>query len=166
MFLPRVWLTHVNYCGSSNRAVRRRPTAADCNSPKARAALRRRRTAYTPKSYHRTGPLAGPKPDRVERKQKNRSKTKKILLCYTKYKFCPYICIRKILNRTKISCIMKETINVNIAQQAFTMDMDAYSALTAYLDASRAACPNRMPRRWPTSRVAWPRYSASGFRRP
>ena len=29
---------------------------------------------------------------------------------------------------------MKETINVNIAQQAFTMDMDAYSALTAYLD--------------------------------
>ena len=29
---------------------------------------------------------------------------------------------------------MKETINVNIAQQAFTMDMDAYSALTTYLD--------------------------------
>ena len=29
---------------------------------------------------------------------------------------------------------MKETINVNIAQQAFTMDMDAYSALNAYLD--------------------------------
>ena len=29
---------------------------------------------------------------------------------------------------------MKETINVNIAQQAFTMDVDAYSALTAYLD--------------------------------
>ena len=29
---------------------------------------------------------------------------------------------------------MKETINVNIAQQAFTMDMDAYSALTSYLD--------------------------------
>ena len=29
---------------------------------------------------------------------------------------------------------MKETINVNIAQQAFTMDMDAYSALTVYLD--------------------------------
>ncbi len=29
---------------------------------------------------------------------------------------------------------MKETINVNIAQQTFTMDMDAYSALTAYLD--------------------------------
>lgn len=29
---------------------------------------------------------------------------------------------------------MKETINVNIAQQAFTMDIDAYSALTSYLD--------------------------------
>ena len=29
---------------------------------------------------------------------------------------------------------MKETINVNIAGQAFTMDMDAYSALTTYLD--------------------------------
>jgi phage shock protein PspC (stress-responsive transcriptional regulator) len=29
---------------------------------------------------------------------------------------------------------MKETINVNIAQQAFTMDMDAYSTLTAYLE--------------------------------
>lgn len=29
---------------------------------------------------------------------------------------------------------MKETINVNIAQQAFTMDVDAYSALTSYLD--------------------------------
>ena len=29
---------------------------------------------------------------------------------------------------------MKETINVNIAQQAFTMDGDAYSALTTYLD--------------------------------
>ena len=29
---------------------------------------------------------------------------------------------------------MKETINVNIAQQAFTMDMDAYTPLTPYLD--------------------------------
>lgn len=29
---------------------------------------------------------------------------------------------------------MKETINVNIAQQAFTMDMDAYATLTRYLD--------------------------------
>ena len=29
---------------------------------------------------------------------------------------------------------MKETINVNIAQQAFTMDMDAYSELTKYLE--------------------------------
>ena len=29
---------------------------------------------------------------------------------------------------------MKETINVNLAQQAFTMDMDAYSTLTHYLD--------------------------------
>ncbi len=29
---------------------------------------------------------------------------------------------------------MKETINVNIAQQAFTMDMDAYRRLKAYLD--------------------------------
>ena len=29
---------------------------------------------------------------------------------------------------------MKETINVNIAQQAFTMDMDAYTTLTTYLD--------------------------------
>ena len=29
---------------------------------------------------------------------------------------------------------MKETINVNIAQQAFTMDVDAYSALTTYLE--------------------------------
>ena len=29
---------------------------------------------------------------------------------------------------------MKETINVNIAGQAFTMDMDAYSALTTYID--------------------------------
>ena len=29
---------------------------------------------------------------------------------------------------------MKETINVNIAQQAFTMDIDAYAALTSYLD--------------------------------
>lgn len=29
---------------------------------------------------------------------------------------------------------MKETINVNIAQQAFTMDMDAYSTLTVYLE--------------------------------
>ncbi len=44
-FLPRDRLTHVNYCDSPSRAVRRRPTAADCNSPKARAALRRRRTA-------------------------------------------------------------------------------------------------------------------------
>ena len=29
---------------------------------------------------------------------------------------------------------MKETINVNIAQQAFTMDKDAYVTLTSYLD--------------------------------
>ena len=29
---------------------------------------------------------------------------------------------------------MKETINVNIAQQAFTMDTDAYRRLTAYLE--------------------------------
>lgn len=29
---------------------------------------------------------------------------------------------------------MKETINVNIAQQAFTMDVDAYSTLNAYFD--------------------------------
>ena len=29
---------------------------------------------------------------------------------------------------------MKETINVNIAQQAFTIDIDAYRRLTAYLD--------------------------------
>ncbi len=29
---------------------------------------------------------------------------------------------------------MKETINVNIAQQAFTMDIDAYSTLTNYLE--------------------------------
>lgn len=29
---------------------------------------------------------------------------------------------------------MKETINVNLAQQAFTMDMDAYRSLTGYLD--------------------------------
>ena len=29
---------------------------------------------------------------------------------------------------------MKETINVNIAGQAFTMDMDAYKSLTSYLD--------------------------------
>ena len=29
---------------------------------------------------------------------------------------------------------MKETINVNIAQQAFTMDIDAYRSLTAYLE--------------------------------
>ena len=29
---------------------------------------------------------------------------------------------------------MKETINVNIAQQAFTMDKDAYVTLTPYLD--------------------------------
>ena len=33
------------YCDSPSRAVRRRPTAADCYLPKARAALRRRRTA-------------------------------------------------------------------------------------------------------------------------
>ena len=29
---------------------------------------------------------------------------------------------------------MKETINVNLAQQAFTMDMDAYTTLNHYLD--------------------------------
>lgn len=29
---------------------------------------------------------------------------------------------------------MKETINVNIAQQAFTMDVDAHQLLTSYLD--------------------------------
>ncbi|MBQ2032930.1 MAG: PspC family transcriptional regulator, partial [Alistipes sp.] len=29
---------------------------------------------------------------------------------------------------------MKETINVNLAQQAFTMDKDAYVTLTNYLD--------------------------------
>ena len=40
---------------------------------------------------------------------------------------------RKYLNTQKYST-MKETINVNIAGQAFTMDMDAYSALTSYLD--------------------------------
>ena len=39
----------------------------------------------------------------------------------------------KYLNTLKYST-MKETINVNIAGQAFTMDMDAYSALTTYLD--------------------------------
>jgi phage shock protein PspC (stress-responsive transcriptional regulator) len=39
----------------------------------------------------------------------------------------------KYLNTIKYST-MKETINVNIAGQAFTMDMDAYTALTAYLD--------------------------------
>lgn len=40
---------------------------------------------------------------------------------------------KKYLHTIKNST-MKETINVNIAQQAFTMDMDAYSALTSYLD--------------------------------
>ena len=39
----------------------------------------------------------------------------------------------KYLHTLKYST-MKETINVNIAGQAFTMDMDAYSALTSYLD--------------------------------
>ena len=39
----------------------------------------------------------------------------------------------KYLNIQKYST-MKETINVNIAGQAFTMDMDAYTALTSYLD--------------------------------
>ena len=29
---------------------------------------------------------------------------------------------------------MKETINVNIGQQAFTLDVDAYRRLTAYID--------------------------------
>ena len=38
---------------------------------------------------------------------------------------------------------MKETINVNIAQQAFTMDMDAYTTLTAYLeDIGRRLAPS------------------------
>lgn len=47
-----------------------------------------------------------------------------------------YICITKLLQLSffKQFLTMKETINVNIAQQAFTMDMDAYQTLTAYLD--------------------------------
>ncbi len=47
-----------------------------------------------------------------------------------------YICITKLLQLSffKLFLTMKETINVNIAQQAFTMDMDAYQTLTAYLD--------------------------------
>ena len=37
---------------------------------------------------------------------------------------------------------MKETINVNLAQQAFTMDMDAYSTLNRYLDEIACRLPN------------------------
>ena len=34
MFLPRFFADACEYCDSQSRAVRRRPTAADCNSPK------------------------------------------------------------------------------------------------------------------------------------
>ena len=37
---------------------------------------------------------------------------------------------------------MKETINVNLAQQAFTMDMDAYSTLNRYLDEITCRLPD------------------------
>ena len=37
---------------------------------------------------------------------------------------------------------MKETINVNLAQQAFTMDMDAYTTLNRYLDEIACRLPD------------------------
>ena len=46
-------------CGSLNRAVRRRPTAADCNSLCARSVLRRRRTARQKPKMQSAG-LRGP----------------------------------------------------------------------------------------------------------
>ena len=44
----------------------------------------------------------------------------------------PYICIVKILNKPQKLTVMKETINVNIGSQAFTLDKDAYERLANY----------------------------------
>lgn len=38
-------------------------------------------------------------------------------------------------------CNMKETVNVNIASQAFTLDQDAYALLKRYLDQIRRRLP-------------------------
>ena len=47
---------------------------------------------------------------------------------------------------------MKETVNVNIASQAFTLDDDAYAVLRRYLDDIRRRLPQET-------------FSVNGFRR-
>ena len=56
---------------------------------------------------------------------------------------------------------MKETVNVNIASQAFTLDDDAYAVLRRYLDDIR----RRTTTRWRMSKRVSPTFSVNGFRR-
>lgn len=56
---------------------------------------------------------------------------------------------------------MKETVNVNIASQAFTLDDDAYAVLRRYLD----DCRRRTTTRWRMSKRVSPTFSVNGFRR-
>lgn len=60
---------------------------------------------------------------------------------------------------------MKETVNVNIASQAFTLDDDAYAVLRRYLDDIRRDCRRRTTTRWRMSKRVSPTFSVNGFRR-
>lgn len=62
---------------------------------------------------------------------------------------------------------MKETVNVNIASQAFTLDDDAYAVLRqAIWDDSRPGdCRRRTTTRWRMSKRVSPTFSVNGFRR-
>ena len=58
---------------------------------------------------------------------------------------------------------MKETVNVNIASQAFTLDDDAYAVLRRYLDDIRRRLPQE-DNNTMSKRVS-PTFSVNGFRR-
>ena len=60
---------------------------------------------------------------------------------------------------------MKETVNVNIASQAFTLDDDAYAVLRRYLDDIRRRLPQEDKTRWRMSKRVSPTFSVNGFRR-
>ena len=60
---------------------------------------------------------------------------------------------------------MKETVNVNIASQAFTLDDDAYAVLRRYLDDIRRRLPQEATTRWRMSKRVSPTFSVNGFRR-
>ena len=60
---------------------------------------------------------------------------------------------------------MKETVNVNIGSQAFTLDEDAYRVLRNYLEDIRSRLPEYDTETMATSKRASLRFSARSFRR-